>query len=104
MCNKLDLNKAVVNKACEIFKKVEEDKQQNKKLKRNPECVIAGCVYIACLMKDVPRTFKEFGRGVTSEQVTKSEMGERRPPPRAGRERMDSSGGRCAYMSMPTLR
>lgn len=69
MCNKLDLNKSVVSKACEIFKKVEEEKVANKKLKRNPECVIAACVYVACLIKDVPRTFKEFGRGVTSEQV-----------------------------------
>jgi transcription initiation factor TFIIB len=68
-CERANITKTVIDRACHIFKIVDEKKLLKGK---NIEGVVGACIYIACRLESCPRTFKEVSI-ITS--VQKREIG-----------------------------
>ncbi|EEQ82889.1 hypothetical protein NCER_100338 [Vairimorpha ceranae BRL01] len=68
-CERANITKTVIDRACLIFKIVDDKKLLKGK---NIEGVVGACIYIACRLENCPRTFKEVSL-ITS--VQKKEIG-----------------------------
>lgn len=68
MCERIGLPKAIIDRARQLFKLVEDDKV----LKGRSEGAVAACIYTACKEAHVPRTFKEISALTI---VSKKEIG-----------------------------
>ncbi|GAB4851627.1 Transcription initiation factor IIB-2 [Ancistrocladus abbreviatus] len=69
MADRLGLVATIKDRACEIYKKVEEQKSSRG---RNQDAILAACLYIACRQEDKPRTVKEIcsiANGATKKEI-----------------------------------
>lgn len=69
MCSAIHLPKTVTDVACQLFKRVDDEKLLRGK---SNDAVMAACIFIACRQDKVPRTFKEI---CALTKVSKKEIG-----------------------------
>lgn len=69
MCERIGLDKVVVDTAKQIYKKVDDGKLLKGK---NQESIMAACIYVGCRQQNSTRTFKEI---CALTKVSKKEIG-----------------------------
>uniref|UniRef100_A0A6U4KEN1 Transcription initiation factor IIB n=1 Tax=Hemiselmis andersenii TaxID=464988 RepID=A0A6U4KEN1_HEMAN len=72
MVERLNLNSNISMEAKELYKAVEDERQKGIKVGKDVEAILASVVFLACRIKNVPRTIKEM---LSVVKCTKHDLG-----------------------------